>query len=285
MAAVFCFPRKESQMNSFFSDILARLPQDVDWIESARLFGLFFGASLILGCLIRIFTGKRSGANHAVSSAMGILTIYAVTIVVYTFNPVGMARFLTPLPFITISGDTLIISGFAGQSFRSICSEVLAMLMLAFLVNLLDSFIPKGKKWYGWYGYRFLTVLMAMVLHYVLHWLTTSFIPAALNAYAPIILLGILVLMLVLGASKAVLGVILVAVNPVIGAIYTFFFANVYGKQVTKAAFTTAILCALVYLLEYAGMTVVSIAAAMLASFIPLILILLVLWYLLGHVL
>lgn len=272
-------------MNSFFSDIFARLPQDVDWVESAKLFGLFFGASLILGCLIRIFSGKRSGANHAVSSVMGILFIYAVTIVVYTFNPVGMARFLTPLPFITISGDTLVITGFAGQSFFSICAEVLALLILAFLVNLLDSFIPKGKKWYSWYGYRFLTVLMAMVLHYVVSWLTALYLPEVLVTYAPMILLGILVFMLLLGAAKVVLGVVLVAVNPVIGAIYAFFFANIFGKQITKAVFTTAILCALVFLLEYAGMTVVSIAAAILVAYIPLILILLVLWYLIGHVL
>lgn len=272
-------------MNSFFSGILSMLPDDINWTESIKLFALFLGGSLIFGCLFRIILGKRSGVNHAVSSAMGILTIYAVTIVIYTFNPAGSARFLTPLPFITISGDTLCISGFFGRGFAAICRDVLGLLILSFLVNLLDSYIPKGKKLIGWYLYRFLTVIMAMVLHYVLHWLTTSFIPAALNAYAPIILLGILVLLLVLGASKVVLGVILVAVNPVIGAIYTFFFANVFGKQITKAVLTTVVLSMLVFLLEYMDMTVIGIAAAMLAAYIPLILILLILWYILGHVL
>lgn len=272
-------------MNSFINDLISRIPADINWVESARLFGLFFGASLILGCLIRILSGKRSGANHAVSSAMGILFIYAVTIVIYTFNPAGMARFLTPLPFVSISGNTLQVSGFIGRSFSAICSDVLATVILAFLVNLLDSFIPKGKKIIGWYLYRFLTVIMAMVLHYVASCLTDLFIPDVLVTYAPMILLGILVFALLLGATKVVLGVVLVAVNPIIGAIYAFFFANIFGKQITKAMFTTAILCALVFLLEYAGMTTIGIAAGLLSAYIPLMIILLILWYLIGHVL
>ena len=272
-------------MNSFFSNLLAQIPADVDWVSSAKLFALFFGGSLILGCLIRMLLGKRSGLNHAVSSAMGILFIYAVTIVIYTFNPVGIARFLTPLPFVTITGDTLRITGFLGRSFSGICTDVLAMVILAFLVNLLDSYIPKGKKIIGWYLYRFLTVIMAMVLHYVFFWLTSSFIPEVLMTYAPMLLLGVLVLTLLLGAAKVVLGVVLVAVNPIIGAIYTFFFTNVFGKQITKALFTTAITCALVFLLEYAGMTTIAISASLLSAYIPLMLILVILWYLIGHIL
>jgi hypothetical protein len=159
------------------------------------------------------------------------------------------------------------------------------MLILALLVNLLDSYIPKGKKVIGWYLYRFVTVIMAMVLHYVIYWLTTSFVPEVLNRFAPMLLLGILVLLLLVGAVKVVLGVILVAVNPIIGAIYTFFFANTFGKQISKAVFTTAILCGLVFLLEYFGATAIGIAASMLVAYIPLILILLLLWYLIGHIL
>lgn len=272
-------------MHSFFRKLSDLIPANVDWLETAKLFGLFFGCALILGCLIRMIAGKRSGLNHAVSSAIGILFIYAVTIVIYTFNPAGMAKFLTPLPFVTINGDSLQITGFWGRSFSAICWDVLGLVILALLVNLLDSYIPQGKKIIGWYLYRFLTVIMAMVLHYVLYWLTTSFVPEVLNRFAPMILLGILALLLLLGAMKAVLGVILVAVNPILGAIYTFFFANTFGKQISKAVLTTGILCGLVFLLEYTGFTTIGIAAGILTGYIPLILILLAVWYLIGHIL
>lgn len=272
-------------MNSLLSQLAAWIPQDVDWLSAAKLFGIFLAASLLLGLLFRAVLGKRSGLNHAVSSAMGILCIYAVTIVIYTFDPIGMARFLTPLPFVTISGETLRVFSFTGSSLPVICAEILSMVILAFLVNLLDSFIPKGRKMIGWYGYRFLTVILAMVLHYVAAWLAELFLPGVLVAYAPMILLGILLFMLLLGAAKVVLGVVLVAVNPVIGALYTFFFANIIGKQISKSVFTTALLCGLVFLLEYFGITLLSIAAAALVAYIPLILIFLVLWYLFGHVL
>lgn len=272
-------------MHSLLSQITGLIPADVDWLAAAKLFGIFLGVSLLLGLVFRAALGKRSGLNHAVSSAMGILCIYAVTIAVYTFNPAGLSRFLTPLPFVTISGDSLRIFSFTASSFPEICSEILSMVILAFLVNLLDSFIPKGRKVIGWDGYRFLTVTLAMVLHYVASWLAGRFISGVLITYAPMILLGILVFMLLLGAAKLVLGVILVAVNPVIGALYTFFFANAVGKQITKSVLTTALLCGLVFLLEYFGVSLLSIAAAALAAYIPLILIFLVLWYFFGHVL
>lgn len=272
-------------MNSVLSDITEMIPENVDWVAAAKLFAIFTAVSLVLGFVGRVALGKRSSLNHAVSSAMGILFIYAVTVVVYTFDPADMSRFLSPLPFVSFSGDTLTVFTFTNAEFPAICSQVLSMVILAFLVNLLDSLIPKGKRIITWYLYRFLTVALAMGLHFIVTWLFGAFLPGVLVTYAPMILLAVLAFMLLLGVAKIVLGVVLTAVNPVIGAIYTFFFSNMIGKQITKAVLTTALLCALVLLLEYFGLTMVSIAAVALSAYIPLVLILLVLWYLLGHVL
>lgn len=272
-------------MNSVLSEITAFIPDNVDWIEAAKLFGIFAVVSLILGFIGRATLGKRSSLNHAVSSAMGILFIYALTVVVYTFDPADMSRFLSPLPFVSFSGDTLTVFTFGGAEFPRICSQLLSMVILAFLVNLLDSLIPKGRKIIGWYLYRFLTVILAMALHFIVTWLFDAFLPGTLAAYAPMILLGILVFMLLLGVAKIVLGVVLTAVNPVIGALYAFFFSNMIGKQITKAVFTTMLLSGVVLLLEYFGLTSISIAAVALSAYIPLLIALLILWYLLGHVL
>ena len=61
---------------------------------------------------------------------------------------------------------------------------------------------------------------------------------------------------------------------------YTFFFANVVGKLITRAVLTTGILAGLVYLLNNMGITVLAIGAAALAAYVPFLLALIGLWYL-----
>lgn len=272
-------------MDFTISDLAAYLPVEVDLAEMLQFILIFAVGSLVMGFLGRVALGKRSDLNHAVSSAMGILFIYAVTIVVYAFNPKDLARFLSPLPFVNFSGEYLYVFSFLEADLPAICSQILSMVILAFLVNLLDSLIPKGKGIVSWYLFRFLTVLCAMALHFLVTWAFAAFLPGVLVTYAPMILLGILAAMLLLGLAKILLGLMLTAVNPILGAIYTFFFSNLIGKQISKAVLTTILLSILVFALEYFGYLMICVASTALAAYIPLILVLLVLWYLLGHVL
>lgn len=261
------------------------LPAEVDLVTSAMFMLYFTVASLILGVLGRVVLGKRSSLNHSLSSAVGILFIYALTIAVYTFRPWNLEALLSPLPFVTFSGEYLIIFPIADAQFPALCSEALSLLILAFLVNLLDTFLPKGKTMLGWYLLRFVTVIASMMLHLLARWAFRTYLPGVLVTYAPTILLIVLALMLLSGILNLILGLVISIANPFMGAMYTFFFSNIIGKQLSKAVFTSAILCAVVYLLEYFGYTVICITAAALAAYIPLVLVLLVLWYLIGHVL
>lgn len=272
-------------MENTIDYLASYIPTDLDIISMVKFIAMIAVVTLILGFIGRVVLGKRSGLNHAVSSAMGILFIYIVTIVIYTFNPANLIQYLSPLPFVSFYEDTLVITAVLDRSLPAICNEVLSMVILAFLVNLLDTFIPKGKKIIGWYLWRFVTVLLAMVLHYVVTWAFNTFLPDVLVTYAPMILLGILLVMLLLGVAKAVLGVALTIANPIIGAIYTFFFANVIGKQLGKAVLTTVLLCAIFYALEYFGYGAISIAVGTLGNYVPLLAVLMILWYLVGHVL
>lgn len=269
----------------YVNNYLSSLPSDIDLQTMLKFIGYFAVGVLLVGLLARIIFGKRSSLNHSVSSAMGILCIYAVSIVVYTFNPYGLSRYLSPLPFVSFHTDTLSILAFTNMDLMTVCYEVLSMVILAFLVNLLDTWIPKGKKVIGWYGYRFITVVLAMVLHYGVTWAFNTFLPGALVTYAPIILVGVLLAMIALGLLNLILGLVITVVNPILGAIYTFFFSNIIGKQFTKAVVTTIILCAVVFALNYFGYALISISAAALGAYIPLIASLLILWYLVGHVL
>lgn len=261
------------------------IPAQVD-IGAAMKFLLFFTAcSLILGVLGRIFLGKRSSLNNALSSVMGILFIYALTIVIYTFKPWNLEQLLSPLPFVTFAGDYLILLPIREALLPALCTEILSLVILAFLMNLLDSFITRGKTILSWYTLRFLTVGLAMVFHLMIRWAIHTYLPEGLVTYAPTVLLILLGAMLFMGLLNLFLGLMLTVVNPLIGAMYTFFFSNALGKQLTKAVFTTAILCAVVFLLEYFGYTVICISGSALLAYIPLAAVMLVLWYLIGHVL
>lgn len=272
-------------MENTLAILSSYIPADMELMDMLKFIVIFAFLSVFIGLVGRVVFGTRSDLNHAVSSAMGILFVYAVTIVIYTFNPRNLAAYLAPLPFVSFTGETLHIFSFLSSGFPAICSQVLSMLILAFLVNLLDAFIPKGKKILGWYVLRFLSVISAIVLHALSTWAINTYLPAFLVRYAPIVLVFVLLAMLLLGVAKVILGAVLTIANPIIGAIYTFFFANIIGKQLSKAVLTTILLCIVVFLLEHFGYAVISIGAAALAAYIPLILALLVLWYLIGHVL
>ncbi len=240
--------------------------------------GILIVGMLLAGALGRFVFGKRSILSCAVSSAIGILFIYALTVVL---NCAG-AKFealVAPLPFITIEETTMYFYAFQGD-YTFICSELLSMVILSFLVNLADGWLPRGKNLFSWVFFRALTVVIGYALHLLVLFLFTKYLPQGLVTYAPTILLGLLILLILTGALKLLVGVILASVNPFIAGMYTFFFANAIGKQITKAVLTTAILAALVVLLNYLGIFAINIAHSALMAYIPFVLILIGLWYL-----
>lgn len=248
-----------------------------------------FLAAAVLGLLAiailgRLIFGRRSQLNHAVSSAIAILCIYVVNVVIYSTGA-KLDVILSPLPFVSISGDYLTLFPILTAQTNAICAHVLDMVILAFLMNLLDSWLPKGKKLLGWYFFRFLSVVLAICLQYVVNLLLGVLVPQGLADVAPMVLVIILVASLALGALKLVVGGALAFINPLLGILYTFFFSSTVGKQLSKAILTTAILTGLVCLLNYLGITAVYIASAALAAYLPLVIIVLILWYVVGHLL
>lgn len=256
---------------------------DVDFWYLGKIALVLLLGTFLLSALGRFIFGKRSALNNAVSSAIGILFIYAVTAVL---NSAGtqFESLVTPLPFVTISGEQMRIFSFENAHYTVICSELLSMVILSFLVNLADGWLPRGKNIFSWLFFRCLTVILAFFLHLVAVGLLATYLPEGIITYAPVILLAILVLLLLTGALKILIGALLTTVNPLIGGLYTFFFATVIGKQVTKAVLTTVILSLLVAVLNYIGCTAISVAPAALTAYIPFLLILAVLWYIVGRI-
>lgn len=257
---------------------------DLDLTALLKAGGLLLLGTLLLSLFGRFIFGKKSALNNAVSSAIGILFIYALSVVLRSFGS-EFADLIPPLPFVRISGDSLVLFSFAGADYTVICGEVLSMIILSFLVNIVDGWLPKGKNILSWIFFRVLTVLIASVLHLVSTGLLATYLPEGIVTYAPPILLGLLILMLLTGALKIVVGALLSTVNPLIAALYTFFFANIVGKQVTKAVLTTAILSGLLILLHKIGIGVLSIAPAALMAYLPFVGLLVILWFIVGRLL
>lgn len=238
--------------------------------------------TIVLGAIGRFVFGKRSALNHSVSSAICILFVYAATIVLYSFGA-RYQRFIAPLPFVSFSGTRMTLFSFAGSDYTVICTQLLSMVILAFLANLFEGILPKGKRIIGWLFFRTLGIVLAMAAHLLVTWAFNTYLPQGLVVYSPTILLGLLILLLLVGALKIVVGAVLATVNPLIGAFYTFFFATVVGKALSKAVLTTAILAAIIAAMNYIGVYAVTIASEALIAYIPLLIVLVVIWYIVSR--
>lgn len=269
-------------MNAILNWLQALVPAEFDAALLLRA-GIVVAAGILIFALIgRIFFGKRSTLNHSVCSVIGILFIYIITIVVYSTG-VKLELPIPSLPFVTMSGDYLHIFNLLEEDFSQICEQLLSTVILAFLVNLAESWLPTGKKLLSWYMYRCLTVIIGIVFHVIANALINAFLPADILSFAPMILLGILVLSMLVGGLKFIVGAAIATVNPIIAFLYTFFFASVVGKHLSKAVLTTVLISLLVLALNYFGVFSVYIAAAALTAYIPLLILLLLAWYIVGH--
>lgn len=235
--------------------------------------------TLLLSLFGRFVFGKRSALNTAISSAIGIIFIYAITVVLGSFGS-QFDSLIAPLPFVTIKDREMILFSFEGAHYTAICSELLSMIILSFLVNMADDWLPKKTGFWGWIFFRFLTVVIGYLLHLIAVGLFSYLLPEGLVTYAPTVLLGLLILLLLTGALKIVVGAVLSSVNPIIGGLYTFFFATAIGKRISKAMLTTLLLALLVWGLQQIGLGVITFASASLAAYIPIAVLLVLLWYL-----
>ena len=251
---------------------------NLDWQSLGITAAVLTLGCLITGTLSRAIFGKRSVLFESASSAVGILFIYAITAVIYSIGT-QYIPYTAPLPFAIITSEELILTAMTGMHYTELCAILLSMVILSFIMNITDRWLPNGKHFFVWVFWRCITVIASMLLHLTAISLMHKYLPEGILTYAPTILLGLLAIMIATGALKIVVGAILTTVNPLIGAFYTFFFANFVGRQVTKAVFTTGIVTGLFFLLEKLQVSAISILPGALIAYIPFALILLACWY------
>lgn len=250
----------------------------IDLGNFIRLSGIILIGSLLINLICRFIFRKQTMLGHAVSSSIAIIFIYVLTVLFMT-TVTQLRSFVTPLPFVSISGESLSIFSFRSAEIPVIASQILSMIILSFLVNLVDGWLPRGKNLLSWFFFRILTIGVGFFAHYLITLLFNKYCPQFIVTYAPAALLILLIVMLLTGALRFVVGLILTTVNPIIAALYTFFFASLVGKQITKSVLTTAILSGIVFLLEHWGISSLFFLSGALVAYIPFLLILILVWY------
>lgn len=257
---------------SYFSDIGIDL-----WIL-LRLSSIILIGALLFHLIFRFIFRKQTLLGSAASSSIAIIFIYVVTVLIMTVAT-QLRSLVSPLPFVSITEESFSFFTFHGESYMVIASQLLSMIILSMLVNLIDDWLPRGKHLLNWLFFRTLTVAIGFAAHYFITLLFNSYCPEFIITYAPTALLTILVLMLLTGALRLIVGLVLTTVNPIIAALYTFFFANIIGKQITKAVLTTAVLSGVIILMEKLGIASLSLQSGALVAYIPFLLLLILVWY------
>ena len=260
------------------------LAASIGWLDVLRIALLIIAAICILGSVLRLAFGKGSSLVRSVSACINLLMIYLAVIILYVLLP-SVRSSLTSLPFITVTADALYLWDVAHLDTTLLYPALLELFILAFLVNLMESVLPQGKKFWSWYGFRLLTVVCALGLYSVMSALICSFAPQIFGTWAGYILLGLWAFIALTGLAKVLFAVVLTAVNPIIGGIYTFFFSHIFGKQFSKAILTTLLSVGILALLYHLGFTAFAFSGFSLAAYGPVCVIAVLALYLFGKLL
>lgn len=258
------------------------LAGSIDWLDLLKTVLIFAVVIFAAGTVLRMVFGKGSNLTRAVSACVTILLVYLAAVLVYLFLPEYRAE-LPGLPFLTVTEQHFTLWKLSDLSDPLLYGSVMKMAILAFLVNLLESVLPDGKKFLTWYLWRTATVLAALVAYgAVCHGLERVF-PELFTLWAKPLVLIFWAVILLSGVLKVLLSIVLTAVNPIIGALYTFFFSNLLGRQFSKSILTTVILVALVEVLNRIGFVQFAFSDFSLAAYGPACVILMATLYLFGR--
>lgn len=258
------------------------LPENFDLAQYCMNLLIAIISVLVVGGIFRLCFGKGSVLNSAISSAIAILCLYTINVLIYSLGD-NFEFLFTPLPFISVSNDTLYIFPIFESTFAEICAEIVTMMVLTFLMNLFEGWLPQGKKVWSWFFFRFLSLSIAICVHYCLNVFLRLICQDNALTIIPLVLLGIVVVAFLLGCLKMLAGDALSMIDPFLSLFHSFFFKQDTGKHLMRAILSTILLTILVVVLNYLSYTAISITSAAVMAYLPIIFFGLVLWYVIAQ--
>lgn len=264
-------------IEALFENTNSLIPASVE-----NLIVLFFLLSVFvlgLGFVFRLFFGNRCAVNRGISGFLSVLFVYAVTTIIYVIKPWNLADYLAPLPFAIFRTDLLIITSSAYSGVSLLCSQLLSLIILCFLIHISNFLLPNIQSFLLWFAVRILSIVLTVALFLGANWALNTFFPAAFSQSAPVVLVAVLGCTLLVSLFNPLLCILFTAANPIIGLLYTFFFSNTIGKNLTRAVLSAVMVYALFFAMEYFGFGVIDITLGALLRFSPFAAVLIGIWY------
>ncbi len=237
--------------------------------------------AILLGVILRIACKKLKYIPQSASACFGIIFIYVCAIAVFGPEAGHGNIILGSLPFFDAINDYGSLYVLMQSDFNTFFNEVIRMFFLAFTVNLLQDLTRcASRKFLLWYLLECVVVFAAMLINFVVTYAAQRFLPEGLIIWTPklvFLLVGVILLLMLL---KTIFKTALFFVNPVFTAIFSFFTDNLIGKTLTKSFITTVGISAIVVLLDRMGFSIAGMTAIGISAFLPVIILLFLLWYL-----
>ena len=270
-------------LNDFFACIL---PEGYDPYSMISFLGFVIAVVFVFAVLIRIIHQKASRYNHALASAMALLFAY-ITMMLFHGGILNdlVNEALKVLPLIDYDGEKITLFKFSLDNLFDLSEAYLYTFILSFILIGLDDLIPDAKNGGAWILLQIFITFLTLVFYWFVVKCINHFMPDGLNKFAPLILVAILAFMALLGILKVVLGLLLVAVNPLLGAVSAFFSSSRLGQALGKAALCALFLCAVCIYLVSSGMGTFVLAEMNFLTCILPMAVLIGLWFVVGNVL
>ena len=235
------------------------------------------------GLVLRIFFGEKCTVNRSISGFMAILFIYALTALIYSLQLQNVTQYLVPLPFAVFRNDLLIVSFSAYTTKSLMCSQLLSLIILGFIIHIMNFLLPSGQSFFPWLLMRLVGAVAAVAAFIAANWALNTFLPTAIAQSAPVILVTVLAVTLLVSLFNPLLCILFTAANPIIGLLYTFFFSNTIGKNLTRAVLSAALICVFFYAMEYFGLSAVYITKDAMLRYSPFAAAMLGVWFIFDY--
>lgn len=271
-------------------DFILTLPGDVTFLKTMAFVLVFALAVFFISLLSHFALGKDSSLKHSLTSGLGIIMLYAMCVVIFIFSPRDFSHYLNHLPIGTFrlneAGEQILqLNSLRNLTLPELSYEVLRIFLLAVMINMLGNVTPKNMRLLGWILFRLFMLGCSIVLNYAMFKAIDMFAPFLLRSYAPMILLSILAFSFAMGFIKFLMAMVLTVINPIFGAFYTFFFKSKFGKCLSRAIGSTAIILLMLFVFEKLGYSTLPIHPGVLSSYVPFTLSMFFLWVLVGRIL
>ena len=267
--------------------ILSLLPEGFDHFGMIKSLVYIIAIAFVIAMLIRLVHQKTSQYYHALSSAMALMFMYLVLLQVRRLLPDFIDPVLAKLPLINFNAEaeTVGLYQFSIENFSRGCREFLYLFILSFCLIGLDDIIPDARNTSGWLILQFVITCVAIAIYCFLLKFLDQFVPAVLNSYAPLVLVCILLFMVLLGLLKLVLTLVLVAVNPLLGAVSAFFSSNKMGMALGKSVMCSFVLTTVCIFMRYMDFCLFRLEDLTMLVFALPLAVLGLLWVVFGHIL